>query len=113
MAVTRRISLALVLLCILGVSSLSAGPKYKITLQSGATYELEKVDDNTINVSNNSGELVGSVKIPQQGSAGTRGSGEGEGYETFEAEGNSLGKAPSLNPGALELIDTHVAGGGS
>jgi hypothetical protein len=87
-------------------SVLVAGPKYEITLDSGATYTVEKLEDGSYQVSASSGEQVGSL------TAGSRaGEGAGGAFDVFDAEGNLLGTAELINPDALELIDQHVRGG--
>ena len=68
------VSMAFVLAYMLAISSVSAGPGYKMTLESGAVYQSERVDDDTVNISNSSGEQVGSVTMLDDG-----------GYEVFDA----------------------------
>ena len=91
------LSAALGVLLICGVSDLSAGAKYEITLASGATYTVEKVDPDTFNVANSSGELVGYLRAASGG-----------GLEVFDAEDNLLGSTQYVNPDALEMIDEHL-----
>ncbi len=95
---------ALGLIFVFAGSVLWAGAKYEITLDSGATYTVEKLDDGSYEVSVSSGEKVGSMQTE-----GTRGSGAT--FKVFDDQGNLLGTVTIINPDALELIDQHVRGG--
>ena len=93
------------LVLVLAGSAADAGPKYTITLESGATYTVEKIDEDSYVVSDGSDQRAGSL----EGGGSSRGAG-GE-FEVFDAEGNLLGTANLINPDALELIDEHLRSG--
>ena len=91
---------ALVALMLVYMATPSAGARYRITLESGATYSLEKVDEHTFDVFNEADEFVGSIKRSRAG------------LEVVNADRAALGMARYINPDALELIDRHVRGEG-
>ena len=93
---------ALGLIFVLAGTVLWAGAKYEITLKSGATYMVEKLEDGSFEVSVSSGAKVGSLD-----NEGARGSA----FKVYDDQGNLLGTATLINPDALELIDQHVRGG--
>ncbi len=93
----HSITVTLCILLCFGASLASAGPKYTITLESGATYAIEKVDTQTYNVENSSGAFVGYLKTGVSG----------EGVDVFDAQDTPLGSADRLNPDALDILEAN------
>ncbi len=93
----HSITVTLCILLCFGASLASAGPKYTVTLESGATYAIERVDAQTYNVENSSGAVIGHLKIGEPG----------EGVDVFDAQDTLLGSADRLNPDALDILEAN------